>query len=87
MSRLPRVLEVEHLGEHRLRLTFSNGLVRELDFAGVIQGRGGVFEPLREPAFFLTGQTIQQTGCWGAARLVRRAVFVPKSSPRTAAVA
>lgn len=52
MSRLPRVLEVEHLGEYRLRLTFSDGLVRELDFAGVIQGRGGVFEPLAEPTFF-----------------------------------
>ena len=26
--------------------------MRELDFAGVIQGRGGVFEPLGEPAFF-----------------------------------
>jgi hypothetical protein len=52
MGRLPRVFEVEHLGEHRLRLTFSDGLVRELDFAGVIQGRGGVFEPLGEPGFF-----------------------------------
>jgi len=52
MSRLPRVLEVEHLGGYRLRLTFSDGLVRELDFAGVIQDRGGVFEPLGEPAFF-----------------------------------
>jgi hypothetical protein len=52
MSRLPRVLEVEHLGERRLRLTFSDGLVRELDFADVIQSRGGVFEPLGEPAFF-----------------------------------
>jgi hypothetical protein len=52
MSRLPRVLEVEHLGEYRLRLTFSDGLVRELDFAGVIRDRGGVFEPLGEPAFF-----------------------------------
>jgi hypothetical protein len=52
MSQLPRVLEVEHLGEHRLRLTFSDGLVRELDFAGVVQGRGGVFEPLGDPLFF-----------------------------------
>ena len=52
MSRLPRVREVEHLGEHRLRLAFSDGLVRELDFAGVVRGQGGMFEPLEEPAFF-----------------------------------
>jgi len=52
MSRLARVLEVEPLGEHRLRLTFSDGLVRELDFAGVIRGRGGVFEQLEDTEFF-----------------------------------
>jgi len=52
VSRLARVLEVEHLGEHQLRLTFSDGLVRELDFAGAIQGSGGVFEPLEDPGFF-----------------------------------
>lgn len=50
MSRLARILDVEHLGEHRLRLTFSDGLVRELDFAGILEG--GVLEPLTDPAFF-----------------------------------
>jgi uncharacterized protein DUF2442 len=52
MSRLARVVDVEHLGEHRLRLTFSDGLVRELDFANAVQEWGGVFEPLSDPAFF-----------------------------------
>jgi hypothetical protein len=52
MSRLPRVLEVEHLGEHRLRLTFSDGLVRELDFSDAVGDWGGVLEPLCDPAFF-----------------------------------
>jgi len=52
MSRLARVVEAEHLGEHRLRLTFSDGLVRELDFAEVVRDRAGVFEPLSDPAFF-----------------------------------
>ena len=66
MSELPRVLEVEHLGEYRLRLTFSDGLVRELDFAGVIEGRSGVFEPLGEPAFFaqVTVDTVAGTIAW-----------------------
>jgi hypothetical protein len=52
MSRLARVVDVEHLGEHQLRLTFSDGLVRELDFADAVREWGGVFEPLSDPAFF-----------------------------------
>lgn len=52
MSRPARVLSVEPLGEYRLLLTFSDGLVRELDFASVVQGQGGVFEPLTDPEFF-----------------------------------
>jgi hypothetical protein len=50
MSRPARVVEVEHLGDFRLRLTFSDGLVRELDFDGVLEG--GVFEPLMNSAVF-----------------------------------
>jgi hypothetical protein len=50
MSRPARVLEVEHLGEYRLRLTFSDRLVSELDFDGILQG--GVFEPLADTDFF-----------------------------------
>jgi hypothetical protein len=52
MSRLARVSEVEHLGEYRLRLTFSDGLVRELDFADAVGEWGGVFQPLTDPVFF-----------------------------------
>jgi len=50
MSKLARVVDVEPLGDFRLRLTFSDGLVRELDFEGVLVG--GVFEPLADPVFF-----------------------------------
>ena len=50
MSALPRITRAEHLGGFVLRLTFSDGLVRELDFAGVLEG--GVFEPLQDPEFF-----------------------------------
>jgi hypothetical protein len=35
---LPRVTAVEHLGERSLRITFSDGLVRELDFADALPG-------------------------------------------------
>jgi uncharacterized protein DUF2442 len=46
MSRPPRVVSVEHLGDYRLRLTFSDGLVRELDLAAFLEG--SVFEPLKD---------------------------------------
>ena len=52
MARPARVLEVEPLGEHQLRLTFTDGLVRELDFSGAVEDWGGVLEPLCDPAFF-----------------------------------
>ncbi len=50
MKPLARIVEVDPLGDYRLRLTFSDGLVRELDFAGALEGE--VFEPLKSPAEF-----------------------------------
>jgi len=47
---IPSVTAVEHLGGFRLRLTFDDGLVRELDFGGLLPG--GVFEPLHDLLFF-----------------------------------
>jgi hypothetical protein len=38
MSNLARVSRVEHLGHRALRVTFSDGLVRGLDFAGALPG-------------------------------------------------
>ena len=52
MSQLARIVEVEHLGEHRLRLTFSDALVREPDFSEAARDWGGVLEVLCDPAFF-----------------------------------
>lgn len=60
MSQLARVVDVEHLGGHRLRLTFSDGLVRELDFSGVLEG--GVFEPLTDPVLFAQVSVDQVAG-------------------------
>jgi hypothetical protein len=41
---------VEVVGEYRLRLTFSDGTVGEVDFGE--RDWGGVFEPLRNPTYF-----------------------------------
>lgn len=60
MSRPARIIEVEHLGGHRLRLTFSDGLVRELDFSGVLEG--GVLEPLNDPLLFAQVSVDQVAG-------------------------
>ena len=53
MSAPYEVRAVVHLGGHRLRLTFADGLVGEVDltdrFAGPV---GSMFEPLREVAYF-----------------------------------
>jgi hypothetical protein len=50
VARPPRITDVEYLGDLRLRLTFSDGLVRELDFVGALEG--GVLTSLNDPAFF-----------------------------------
>lgn len=50
MSRPARVIDVEPLGGFQLRLTFSDGVVRELDLDRML--KGGVFESLREPTEF-----------------------------------
>jgi len=38
MSLLARVTSVQHLGDRILSVTFPDGLVRELDFRGVLTG-------------------------------------------------
>jgi hypothetical protein len=50
MAALPRVAQVEHLGDLCLRLTFTDGVVRELDFGDVLSE--SLFDQLREPAYF-----------------------------------
>jgi len=50
MSSLARIVAVEYLGEYRLLLTFSDGLVRELDFDGALEG--AVFEALKNVSVF-----------------------------------
>ncbi len=50
MCRLPHVTGVEVVGDHRLRLTFEDGVDGEVDLSGW-EWRG-VFEPLADPAYF-----------------------------------
>jgi hypothetical protein len=48
----PRVTHVRHLGEYRLELTFTDGTTGILGLKERVAGRGGVFEPLEDVAFF-----------------------------------
>ena len=63
MSSLARIVAVEHLGEYRLLLTFSDGLVRELDFAGVLEG--AVFETLKDVGVFSSAAVDEVAGTIG----------------------
>jgi hypothetical protein len=45
-----RVTAVEAVSDHELRLTFNDGLVRDMDMAPMMWGELG--EPLRDPSFF-----------------------------------
>jgi len=53
MSAPYEIRAVEHLGGFRLRLTFADGLVSEVDLAQRLLGNlGPVFQPLTDPDFF-----------------------------------
>jgi hypothetical protein len=49
-GKLVPITDVEVLGDHRLRLTFKDGIVGDLDFSD--HDWRGVFEPLADPACF-----------------------------------
>ncbi len=51
MSTIVHVTDVEALGHYRLRVTFDDGLVRDVDL-GYLRERGPIFEPLKDPEFF-----------------------------------
>lgn len=47
------ITAVDHLGEYRLRLTFADGLVGDVDLADRFEApRGPMFEPLRDVEYF-----------------------------------
>lgn len=50
VEELVDITGVEVIGEYRLRLTFQDGTVGDVDFSG--RDWHGVLEPLRDPAYF-----------------------------------
>jgi hypothetical protein len=93
MSAPYEIRDVEHLGGFRLRLTFADGLVNEIDLATKLAGVvGPVFEPLRDPEYFVQVRVDPELGTivWpnGADlapdALHARAVGVSKAGPQLA---
>ena len=58
--KIVHVTHVEVVGDHRLRLAFDDGAGGEIDASGW-EWRG-VFEPLRDPAFFARVELDEQLG-------------------------
>ncbi|RIK36618.1 MAG: DUF2442 domain-containing protein [Chloroflexi bacterium] len=47
------VVAVEVIGRYRVRLTFNDGVIKEIDFSKHWNKLfGPIFQPLRDPAFF-----------------------------------
>ena len=63
MSAPYQIRAVEYLDGHRLRLTFADGLVGDIDFADRFTGPvGPVFEPLREVSYFARVRVDEELG-------------------------
>ncbi len=58
----PRVTHVVVVGAHAVELTFSDGARGVVDLAPRLLGRGGVFEALRDPAFFARVSVDEEAG-------------------------
>lgn len=48
----PKIKQVRHLGEYRLKLAFTDGTTGAIDLRERVVGRGGVFAPLQDVDFF-----------------------------------
>jgi Protein of unknown function (DUF2442) len=62
---LKDVVSVETLPEHRLRVRFDDGAEGVVDVGQMVKFTG-VFEPLRDPAFFAQARVNTELGtvCW-----------------------
>ncbi len=47
-----KIVDVERLGFHRLRVRFSDGSVGEHDFRAMVREPGPMLAPLADPAYF-----------------------------------
>jgi hypothetical protein len=62
IAKIPRVTAVEVVPPHGLRLTFDDGLMRDVDLADELWGP--MFEPLKDPAFFAQVSVDHGTVVW-----------------------
>jgi hypothetical protein len=62
---LKDIVEVRHLGSHRLYLRFEDGVSGELDLSSVVNFEG-MFEPLKDEDFFSKVAVDKDSGtiCW-----------------------
>lgn len=60
MEKIVHVVDVQWLGEHRLRLGFDDGSHGEVDFAQ--EDWTGVFAPLADPRYFAKVQLDRELG-------------------------
>ena len=60
MEQLVDVSAVEVIGDYRLRLTFADGTIGDVEFDTI--DWSGVFEPLRDPAFFARVSVDREAG-------------------------
>ena len=51
VNEMPRAVEMRLLEDHRVYVVFKDGTEGVADLSDLV-GRGPVFEPLRDPAFF-----------------------------------
>lgn len=83
ITKIPRVTEVEVAAPYGLRLTFDDGVVREIDLGGELWGP--MLEPLRDPAYFAQVVVDHGTVAWpnGADLdpLVLHGDFEPATAP------
>ena len=48
-----RIIDVQPLENYRLRISFNDGVVRNVDFTSLLHDADGTLaEPLRDPAYF-----------------------------------
>jgi hypothetical protein len=62
ITRIPKVTAIEVQPPYGLRLTFDDGLVRDIDLGDELWGP--MFEPLRDPAFFAQAFVDHGTVTW-----------------------
>ena len=58
----PRIVQVNHVEDYILSITFADGRQVEMDFTARIIGRGGVFERLEDVNYFASVKVDPEAG-------------------------